>query len=187
VKTVEPPVSRAEIKEPPPTRYSSPPPDIERQSPPQEPPFISESFDKTADLPLMKAQARSSSVESARSDADRIKSALEARGKRLLLSKLDNASSIEVVGDTLRIAFPEGGVVFKRAIESKESSKALEEICREVLGRALRVSVSVGAENPIEQAPAQSAAPQQKAEEHPVVRAVAEKFHGQVEIIKPER
>ncbi|MEW6212589.1 MAG: hypothetical protein AB1631_29965, partial [Acidobacteriota bacterium] len=169
---------RTEIKETPPARYSAPPPQI---SPPPEPPSFADSFD--ADMPLMKARPMPAVSQT---DADRIKGAIEARGKRLFLSILDHAESIEIEGDSLRICFPDGAVKFKRDVESKDNRKLLDEVCREVAGRQLSLVVTVGADR-AEATPKQAAAVKPAPEAHSTVRAIADKFHGKVEIIKPER
>jgi DNA polymerase-3 subunit gamma/tau len=172
VKEAAPP---AYLSEPP--RFD-PPPMID--SPPPEDPF------EGADLPLM--AAKSSPAAAQQSDEDKIKSALEAKGKMLLLSKLDHATSIVVDGDFLRIVFPANGQIFKRNVETKENIKAIEEVCREALGRQLQVSVTAGAEpQAVSEQPARSkVAAKPGGEEHPTIRAIAEKFRGQVEIIKRE-
>jgi DNA polymerase-3 subunit gamma/tau len=170
-----------EIKEAPPVAYSAPP---DFDALPPEPPSFAESFE--SDLPLMKARPASDASQNvSQSDSDRIKSAVEARGKRLFLSILDHAESIQIDSDALRIRFPVGAVKFKKDVESKDNRKLLDEICREVAGRSLSLVVTVGAEQ--ESTPRQAAAAKPAPEDHSTVRAIADKFHGQVEIIKPDR
>ncbi len=172
---------KTEIKEAPPAVYSAPQPDFEAVPP--EPPDFAERFDSASDLPLMKARpAPAASL----GDAERIKSAIEAKGKRLFLSILDHAESIQIEADSLRIRFPAGAVKFKRDVESKDNRKLLDEVCREVAGRSLSLVVTVGADSP-EPTVQQAAAVKPALEDHSTVRAIADKFHGKVEIIKPER
>lgn len=175
-----------EIKETPPVVYSAPQPDF---SLPPEPPDFAERFDSASDLPLMKARP-APAANSTQSHADRIKGAIEAKGKRLFLSILDHAESIQIEGDSLRIRFPAGAVKFKKDVESKDNRKLLDEVCREVAGRALSLVVTVGAEAPsrTETMPKQqTAAVKPAVEEHSTVRAIADKFHGKIEIIKPDQ
>ena len=62
---------------------------------------------------------------------------------------------------------------------------------RDIVGRRLQLSVSVGAESSSEpEQPAQKpkANPKRLAEENPKLRALTDKFHGEIiEVVKPEQ
>jgi hypothetical protein len=110
----------------------------------------------------------------------------------ILLSALDNAESMEVEDNLLCISFPAEKAMFKSQVESRDNRKLLEEICRQALGRAVSLSVSVGGKARPAQVvidkPVQAPNPEPKAESHPMVRAIVDKFHAdKVEVIDPDR
>jgi hypothetical protein len=120
----------------------------------------------------------------------RIKKIIEERRKMLLLSALDQADTIEIDGGYLCVSFPQEKAMFKSQLESRDNKKLLEEIGRMVAGRALTLSVSVGGKvKPAEKPPTdEKPKPKPKAENHPMVRAIKDRFHGEVvEIIDPDR
>jgi DNA polymerase-3 subunit gamma/tau len=206
----EPPASKAaaqkESKAPP----SAAPAGMKRAAAPEPfeepPPLLEEPYEIAQELPQPVAGRAGDAVDGA--DAiDRIKNALEGRRKMLLLTMLNAAETIEVDGDFLRISFPTSGSISKSKVESRDNRQVLDEVCREVFGRPMRLSVSVGAQTktgpakegqakegsakaaPAEGGPGQKEAPslKDKAENHPAVRALADKFHGKVvDVIKPE-
>ena len=120
--------------------------------------------------------------------ADRVKQAIERKNKRLILSALDHAESITLEGELLCVAFSDQNAAFKTTIDSRETRRAIEEICREALGHNVKLSVTVGQSDsePTEEKK-ETARARQKAETDPKLRALAEKFRGEiVEVIKPE-
>ena len=79
--------------------------------------------------------------------------------------------------------------MFKASLENRENRRAIEDICREALGHKVTLSVTVGAQAAA--APAEekkeSTRARQNAENDPKLRALKEKFCGEiVEVIKPE-
>jgi hypothetical protein len=120
----------------------------------------------------------------------KIKKIIEERRKMLLLSALDQADTIEIDGGYMCVSFPQESAMFKSQLESRDNKKLLEEIGRLVVGRALTLSVSVGGKvKPMAPPPtAENPKPKPKAENHPMVRAIKDRFHGEVvEIIDPDR
>jgi DNA polymerase-3 subunit gamma/tau len=117
------------------------------------------------------------------------KQAIEQKAKRFV-SALDHAESITVDGELLSIVYSDQNRTYKTNIESRENRRAIEEICREALGHNVTLSVSIGGQS----ASAATAEKEentlarQKAENDPRVRALKEKFRGElVEVInKPE-
>jgi len=125
--------------------------------------------------------------------AEKILALLEARGKRMLLSALDHAYSIGVEGDSLCISYSPSGTVFKNQLEARDNRKSLEEVSREVMGRPIALSVSLGRQSPGSPASPAEARKQEavdateQAQKHPAVRSLMDTFHGEViEVIKPE-
>jgi hypothetical protein len=118
----------------------------------------------------------------------RIIKTLEERHKKLLVSALDQADTLEIDGGFLCISFPKEKAMFKAQVESRDNRKLLEEVGRLVVGRALRLSASVGGKAKPAEKPPEVEKPKPKAENHPMVRAIKDKFHGEVvEIIDPDR
>jgi hypothetical protein len=113
--------------------------------------------------------------------------ALEARRKIMLALALEKAT-VKIDGDFLIVTFAPENARDKMQLDGKDKRQLIEEISREVTGRRLTLSVSVGGMPEIPTAPARPAAVRQKApvEIDPKVQALAEKFAGTVEIIKPD-
>lgn len=121
--------------------------------------------------------------------AERAKQAIEHKAKRFV-SALDHAESITVDGELLSIVYSDQNRTYKTNIESRENRRAIEEICREALGHNVTLSVSVGGQAGPESTAEkeENTRARQKAENDPGVRALKEKFRGElVEVInKPE-
>lgn len=119
---------------------------------------------------------------------ERVKQAIERKGKRFIAA-LDSADNITLEGERLCVAYSDENGVFKVRLEERENRRAIEEICREALGHRVTLSVSVGAHaapEPTEEKK-ESTRARQKAESDPKLRALTEKFRGEiVEVIKPE-
>jgi hypothetical protein len=118
----------------------------------------------------------------------RIIAALEARRKIMLALALEKAT-IKIDGDFLVITFAPENARDKTQLDGKDKRQLIEEISREVTGRRLTLSVSVGGVQEIPSAPTRPSPARKKepAEIDPKVQALAEKFHAEkVEIIKPE-
>ena len=149
------------------------------------PPPLDEHYEIEYEVPQAAAEQ-----ESVDGDAGlKIKDAVEQRGKKFLRATLDQAESIRVDGGFLLVSFsPENGV-YKKQIEGRDNRKILEEVGREVAGRPLTLSVAVGGQAAREVKPERQQREEAKdrAEDHPAVRAIVDKFHGEVvEVRKPK-
>jgi hypothetical protein len=144
--------------------------------------LLDEPYDEGPVLPPPAVKEQTTGEEEA---VQKIKAALEARKKMILVMTLDKAESIRVDGEFLRIVFAPSESSYKSQVES--SRKVITEACFEVVGRPLSVSVSIGgpggAESPPEQKEASTKA---ETSTHPNVKAVVDKFQGILEVIKPE-
>lgn len=101
---------------------------------------------------------------------------------------LEEASWIEIAGDSLQIAFHEKHAFFKEKVEGKDSLDYLRRVARETAGRELEVRVTVAAPGVADgraPAPAESAETQKQrlreaAEKAPLVRTLLDAFGGQI-------
>ncbi len=123
----------------------------------------------------------------------RLKEVLLEKKKMMLISALNKADAITVDGDHLRVAFATANAGFKNQVDTRDNRKLIEEVCREIVGRKLTLAVSVGAGGAAGSQESSRARPKEVdsakyiAENHPKLRAITQKFQGQViEIIKPE-
>ena len=160
--------------------------------PPEEPPTILDEpppFDSAPASGTLPANAAHPNT-GGQPAAEKILALLEARGKRMLLSALDQADSIRVEGDFLCISYSPSGTLFKNQLEARDNRKSLEEVSREVLARPIVVSVIVGKEapsSPAEVKKQEAVDATEQAQKHPAVRSLMDAFHGEViEVIKPE-
>lgn len=120
-----------------------------------------------------------------------IRKALEERRKMLLASTLGEADCIEADGNYLCISFPKEKAYFKSQIETRDNRRLIEEVCRELFGRSLTLSVSVGGKvkpaGQPEDRPQPVRMPKPKADSHPMVKALVDKFHGEVvDVVEPD-
>jgi DNA polymerase-3 subunit gamma/tau len=120
----------------------------------------------------------------------KIIAALEAKRRMMLVTVLDKAQ-VRIDGDFLRVTLLPENARDKSQIEPKDKRQLIEETAREIVGRRLQLSVSIGAESSGEpEQPAQKpkANPKRLAEENPKLRALTDKFHGEIiEVVKPEQ
>ena len=101
---------------------------------------------------------------------------------------LEEASWVEITGDTLRIAFNEKHGFFKEKVESRDSLDYLGMVAREVAGRALAIQVTVAGPGVEGDAASSSARPEgtsrerlrEAAEKTPIVRTLLDAFNGQI-------
>lgn len=118
----------------------------------------------------------------------RLKESLQTNKKMMLLSFLNQAESIKLDGDYLRITYTGETARNKSLVESSTNRRAIEEVCKEVTGRKITLSVLVGgATNGGETNFKDAKEAKQPDEDHPTLRAIAEKFKGEIiEIVKSE-
>jgi DNA polymerase-3 subunit gamma/tau len=153
--------------------------------PPEEPPMLlDEPYDEGPVLPPPAAKEKEQAV-GGEAAVQKIKAALEARKKMILVMTLDKAESIKIDGGFLRVVFAPSESSYKSQVES--SRKVITEACLEVVGRPLSVSVTIGGPGGAEPSPKQDEArARDETSAHPNVKAVVDKFQGVLEVIKPE-
>jgi DNA polymerase-3 subunit gamma/tau len=118
----------------------------------------------------------------------RLKESLQANKKMMLLSFINQAESVRLDGDYLRITYTGENARNKSLVESSTNRRAIEEACKELTGRRITLSVIVGgATNGSETNLNEAKEAKQRDENHPTLRAIAEKFKGEIiEIVKSE-
>jgi DNA polymerase-3 subunit gamma/tau len=163
----------------PPAGFKSAP--AEKPPLPPEPP--DEFYDDEAELPAGNGRG----IDAAQA-VSQIIAALEAKRKIMLALALEKAT-VKIDGDFLIVTFAPENARDKMQLDGKDKRQLIEEISREVTGRRLTLSVSVGGMPEIPSTPTRPPPARKKeaAEIDPKVQALAEKFRAEkVEIIKPE-
>ncbi|HEX8092064.1 MAG TPA: DNA polymerase III subunit gamma/tau [Blastocatellia bacterium] len=156
--------------------------------PPEPPPMLDDPFDYEPELPATRAHSNAATPDGAET-VKRIKDALEAKRKMMIVMALDKAD-VKIDGEFLRVLLSPDNVRDKIQLEGREKRQTIEETCREVLGRRLTLSVSVGAQAQSGGDPKHKEATKakEKVDTNPKVKALADKFRAEsIEIIKPER
>ncbi len=144
-------------------------------------------IDKTYDAP---SDSRTSSTRapgtSADDPVDKIKAALEAKRKMMIVTALDKGS-ITIEGDYFRVSYGPENSKCKSEVEARDKRIAIEDACEEVLGRRLTLWASVTGKLEAQQ-PRRKEKAKEAAVTDPKLRALVDKFHGEViEVIKPEQ
>lgn len=105
----------------------------------------------------------------------------------MIVSALDKGEVI-VDGDYLKVSYGSGDGVFKTQIEARDKRMAIEDACQKVLGRRLSLLVLAATPQPSEGITRKTSARTKPAvERDPKLRAIVDKFHGEViEVIEPE-
>jgi DNA polymerase III subunit gamma/tau len=122
--------------------------------------------------------------------AGRLKESLQASKKMMLLSFLNQAESIKLEGDYLRVTYAGENGRNKSLVESSANRRTIEDACKELTGRKITLSVVVG--EGVNEAAGDAdfmagREAKQRAENHPALRALADKFKGEIiEIVKSE-
>ncbi len=117
-----------------------------------------------------------------RTIVEQMKAALDERGKMLLSTALDQAQSIELVDDTLRIAFAEDARVFKETLTGRSNLQLLQHIARQISGREIRLHILTerGAAPAVNQEDPRPDRLRAEAERDPTVRALLKTFRGEL-------
>jgi len=117
------------------------------------------------------------------------KRGLEERGKPLLAVALDGARRVWVEGEEVRVEFAPERKHLHDTLKKAESQKLLREVCCEVLGRGVGISIKLrapGDEEDDEQLTAEDEARREqralreRAEGHPVVQKVLKTFRAEI-------
>ncbi len=174
-------------------------------APPSEPPPMDELYE-AAPQPASKPASPNATAATERSPADKIKAALEAKRKMMIVTALDKGT-ISIDGDYLRVEYAPEHSACKAEIEARDKRNAIEDACEQVLGRRLTLRVSIagqtvstasvsertistpsGSERGTKRGSTQKDKLKGAAEDDPKLQALLDKFHGEViEVIKPEQ
>jgi DNA polymerase-3 subunit gamma/tau len=179
---------------------------VEAPSPSEPPPPPMDEFYGVAPQPAPKPALQNERASTERSPADKIKAALEAKRKMMIVTALDKGT-ISIDGDYLCVEYAPEHSSCKPEIEARDKRNAIEDACEQVLGRRLTLRVSIagqsvstpggsehGSKRAISTASGSERGLQRKekpkvaAEDDPKLQALIDKFHGEViEVIKPEQ
>jgi DNA polymerase-3 subunit gamma/tau len=125
-------------------------------------------------------------ASSAGTDADRIKGALEAKRKNIIVGNLEKAT-ISIDGDYLRVMYAPEDAKCKADIEARDKRIAIEDACEEAIGRRLTLKASIAGEAEPEAPLPRKEKPKAQTSDNPKLRALADKFHGEIiEVIKSD-
>jgi DNA polymerase-3 subunit gamma/tau len=162
-------------------RTAAPPPWAD-----EPPPAWDDPYDAEPDLP----PAGFTAGGGEQNIASRLKESLQTGKKMMLLSFINQAESIRVEGEYLRITYAGENGRNKSLVESSANRRTIEDACKELVGRKLTLSiiVSEGANDSDRETNFTAAKEaKQRAENHPALRALADKFKGEIiEIVKSE-
>lgn len=119
---------------------------------------------------------------------EQLKDALARRGKMLLSVTLEKARVVELVGDSLRIVFPEGAGGYKETLSERTTAQLIETVAQEVVGRKIKLEVSVETARQIAgSAHKDRQKLRAQVEDDPVVRSLLKTFKGElVEVVPKE-
>lgn len=114
---------------------------------------------------------------------DKIKAALEANRKMMIVTALDKGT-ISIDGDLFRVEYAPENSSCKAEVESRDKRIAIEDACEQVLGSRLTLRASIVGQP--EGRPRTKEKAKSGAEDDPKLQALVDKFHGQViDVIKP--
>ena len=161
-----------------------PPPSPEKVAPPPPPAASSPNARRTA----LDAPAVSRAVAAdPNSLGEQLKRAFEDRFKPLLAIALDGARQVSLDGDDLSIAYAPDKKHLRDSLAKPESLKLLREVCRELLGRDVNVSVVVNDGRAANDSPAEEDEEQRErqrlreiAENHPAVQQLLRTFRAEI-------
>ncbi|HSQ19719.1 MAG TPA: DNA polymerase III subunit gamma/tau [Blastocatellia bacterium] len=146
------------------------------------PPPIDNGFE-VAPEPPTKTAASAPVPNKTGGQVDRIKAALEAKRKMMIVTALDKGT-VSIDGDLLRVEYAPENSSCKAELESRDKRIAIEEACEQVLGSRLTLRVSIVGQP--EGKPRTKEKAKSAANDDPKLQALVDKFHGEViEVIKP--
>jgi len=104
----------------------------------------------------------------------------------MIVTALDKGI-ISIDGDYLRVTYAAEDAKCKTDIEARDKRIAIEDACEEALGRRLTLKASIAGEAEPEGTPRRREKPQAETSDNPKLRALADKFHGEIiEVIKTD-
>jgi DNA polymerase-3 subunit gamma/tau len=156
---------------------------------PSEPPYLPDDpYPYEPELPARSARPAVTTSEDGDAAVKNIIAAIEAKRNIMIGLALEKAK-VRIDGDYLRVVLSPDNARDKTLFDKRDKRQAVEEAAREVLGRRLTLSVSVGGQPEVDDIPKRKEAAPGKAQEADTskVQAFADKFQGTYEIIKPEK
>ena len=108
-----------------------------------------------------------------------IKTALQAH--KFLWSMVESANRWEIENGELRLYFPAESRVLAEMLEARDPMERLRTVLKQVVGQPLRVCVKL---EPARAAESRGSELQTKFEKDPIVRAMLERFGGQISKVK---
>jgi len=104
----------------------------------------------------------------------------------MIVTALDKGT-ISIDGDYLRVMYAPEDAKCKTDIEARDKRIAIEDACEEAFGRRLMLKASIAGEAEPEAPPRRKEKPQGQTSDNPKLRALADKFHGEIiEVIKSD-
>ena len=132
-------------------------------------------------------KATPAAAASATDPIQRIKAALEARRKMMIVTALDKGL-VSIDGDYLTVAYAAEDSKCKHEIEARDKRIAIEDACEEVLGRRLSLRASISGEPGAAIGITRKEKSKEPADDNPKLRALVDKFHGEiVEVTKSNK
>ncbi|HEX7315161.1 MAG TPA: DNA polymerase III subunit gamma/tau [Pyrinomonadaceae bacterium] len=122
-------------------------------------------------------------------DVSRFKRGLEGRGKPLLAVALEGAKRVWVEGESVNVEFAPESKHLHETIKKAENQKLLREVCCDVLGREIGISIKMRAPGeadddepltPDDEARREQQELRARAESHPVVQQLLKTFRAEV-------
>ncbi|HST23965.1 MAG TPA: DNA polymerase III subunit gamma/tau [Blastocatellia bacterium] len=156
---------------------------------PSEPPSLPDDpYPYEPELPARSARPAVATSEDGEAAVKNIIAAIEAKRNIMIGLALEKAK-VRIDGDYLRVVLSPDNARDKTLFDKRDKRQAVEEAAREVLGRRLTLSVSVGGQPQVDDIPKRKEVAPGKAQEADTskVQAFADKFQGTYEIIKPEK
>jgi DNA polymerase III subunit gamma/tau len=156
--------------------------------PPEPPHLLDAPYDYDLEPPAGNAESSSVPGLDGAAAVEKIIAALEAKNKMLIAMALEHAD-VRIDGEFLRVLISPPNARDKTQMDGRDKRQAIEEVAKEVLGRRVTLSVSVGAEAQPDSDPKRKEATKvkEKVDTNPRVKALADKFRAEsIEIIKPE-
>jgi DNA polymerase III subunit gamma/tau len=116
----------------------------------------------------------------ASAQVDAIKTALQ--GQKFLWSMVEHAVRWEIEEGELRLFFPARSRALAEMLQARDPMERLRTVLHQVVGQPLRVCVKLDSARPVT---ARGSELRARFEEDPIVRAMLEKFGGQISRVKP--
>ena len=118
---------------------------------------------------------------------------LEARNKPLVATLVEEARRVSVEGDEVRFEFAPEKKTLRDTLSKPDNQKLRREVCCEVLGRAVGVSVTVASAGGSDDDPfarededrREQRRLREVAESNPLVQEVLKKFRGEIVEVRP--